>query len=89
MDREEAIEELKHVNNSLSLLMKKKNALKTFIQEETDRLKEINSNRSKAFDLKYDEDFIKEHGRERTTEEIAIIMNYSKRQVQRFLQKKD
>ena len=89
MDREKAIEELKEVNNSLSLLMKKKRALQSYIQDETDRLKEINSNRSKAYDLKYDKVFIEKYGRERTVKEIALIMNYSERQVQRFLKEKD
>ena len=87
MDREKAIEELKRVNNSLSLLMKEKKALQTYIQEENDRLKNINSNKTKALELKYDKDFIKEYGRERTVPEIALIMNYSVRQVQRFLEK--
>ena len=34
-------------------------------------------------------EFIKEHGRERTQKEVARIMNYSERQVSRFLNEKD
>lgn len=39
----------------------------------------------RARELKKDENFIKEYGRERTAKEIARIMNYSERQIQRFL----
>ena len=86
---ESAKEELREVNNCLSLYMKKKRALHTFIQEEEDRIKNLASPRSRAWELKHDEDFIKEHGRERTMKEIARLMNYSERQVQRFLNEKD
>lgn len=87
MEIVEAKEELRQVNSQLTLLMKKKRALQDFIQEENDRVKGIASPRSKAWELKKDVTFIKEYGRERTTREIALIMNYSERQVQRFLQK--
>lgn len=86
---ESAKEELREVNNCLSLYMKKKRALHTFIQEEEDRIKNLASPRSRAWELKHDEDFIKEHGRERTQKEIARLMNYSERQVNRFLNEKD
>lgn len=85
MSREEAIEELRIINNNLTLYMKKKRALQSFIDEENDRLKNINSPRSRAWELKKDEEFIKEHGRERTAKEIARLMHYSERQIQRFL----
>ena len=84
-----AKEELREVQNNLSLLMKKKRALHTFIQDETDRIKQLASPRSKAWELKHDETFIKEHGRERTQKEIARLMYYSERQVNRFLNEKD
>ena len=86
---ESAKEELREVKNCLSFYMKKKRALHTFIQDETDRIKELSSPRSKAWELKHDEDFIKEHGRERTQKEIARLMGYSERQVNRFLNEKD
>lgn len=86
---ESAKEELREVNNCLSFYMKKKRALHTFIQDETDRMKRLASPRSKAWELKYDELFIQEHGRERTIKEVARLMNYSERQVQRFLNEKD
>ena len=89
MELLEAKEELREVNSQLTFFMKKKRALQTFIQEENDRLKGIASPRSKAWELKKDEEFIKEHGRERTTKEIARLMNYSERQIQRFLQKEN
>ena len=87
MELLEAKEELREVNAQLTLFMKKKRALQTFIQEENDRLKGIASPKSKAWELKTDCEFVKLHGRERTTKEIAILMNYSERQVQRFLSK--
>lgn len=88
MNREKAIDELKKINNSLSLLMKKKRALQTYIQNEEDRLNNISSPEYRARDLRNDEKFIKEHGRKRTPREIARLMNYSERQIQRFLQEK-
>jgi len=89
MELLEAKEQLREVNSQLTFYMKKKRALQSFIQEENDRLKGIASPRSKAWELKKDEIFIKEFGRERTAREIALLMNYSERQVQRFLQEKN
>lgn len=86
---EDAKEELREINNVLSFYMKKKKAIQNYIQEENDRLKGIASPKSKAWELKHDKDFVKEHGRERTIEEVARLMCYSSRQIQRFLTKKD
>lgn len=86
---EQANIELREINNVLSCYMKKKRAVQNFIQEENDRVKGIASPMSKAWELKHDTVFIEEHGRERTIEEVARLMNYSPRQVQRFLNKKD
>lgn len=86
---DEAKEELRKINNVLSFYMKKKRAIQSFILEENDRLKDIASPETKAWELKHDTEFIKEHGRERTIEEVARLMSYSPRQVQRFLNKKD
>lgn len=85
MELLEAKEELKEVNSQLTLYMKKKKALQEFIQEENKRLKEYTDPKLRAYSLKKDEEFIKLYGRERTTKEIARIMVYSERQVQRFL----
>lgn len=89
MNREKAIEELRQVNNSLTLLMKQKRALQTYIQEENDRIEGVPSPRVKAWELKKDEVFIKEHGRERTKKEVARLMNYSYKQVCRFLDEEE
>lgn len=86
---ESAKERLKEVNNCLSLFMKEKRALQDYILKENDRVKGIYGNHTRAWELKHDETFIKEHGRERTIREIALIMNYSERQVNRFLNEKD
>ena len=67
MELLEAKEELREVNTQLTLFMRKKRALQTFIQEETDRLKGIASPKSRAWELKNDADFIREYGRERTS----------------------
>lgn len=85
----DAKNELRQVNNMLSLLMKKKKALQTFILEETERAKDIASPKSKAWELKHDRAFIEEHGRERTQQEVARLMGYSLKQVQRFLKEKE
>lgn len=88
MNREKALEELEKVNNNLTLFMKQKKALQKYIEDEDSRLKELGSPEVKAFRLKKDKQFIEEHGRERTSKEIARLMNYSERQIQRFLQNK-
>lgn len=86
---ENAKEELREINIVLSCYMKKKKAIQDFILEENERVKHIASPGAKAWELKHDTEFIKEHGRERTIEEVARLMCYSPRQVQRFLTKKD
>lgn len=88
MNREKALEELKKINNDLTLLMKKKKALQNYIEEENARIGKLTP-RQKAIMLKHDEKFIREYGRERTTREIALIMNYSERQINRFLKGED
>ena len=87
MNVEKATERLREVNNGLTLLMKERRALQEYIKEENNRLKGIPSPEQYAKELKNDPEFIKLHGRERTSQEIAIKMNYSLRQVQRFLKK--
>lgn len=82
---DKAKEELQEVNSVLSCYMKKKRALQTYILEHN----EYGNLESKAWLLKHDPTFIKEHGRERTQEEVARIMGYSARQVRRFLKEKD
>lgn len=82
--KEQAIQELTKVNNNLTLLMKKKRALQDFIKSEEDRVSSTDP-KARAWSLKNDEEFIKTHKRKRTSKEIARIMNYSERQVQRFL----
>lgn len=81
------MQELIKVNNNLTLLMKKKKALQKFIKDEEDRIEELDP-RERAYRLLYDEEFIKLHHRKRKIEEIARIMNYSDRQVRRFLELK-
>lgn len=80
MELSEAKEELKEVNSQLTLYMRKKRALQSFIEETCSMTPQ-----KRARELKKDENFIKEYGRERTAKEIARIMNYSERQIQRFL----
>lgn len=84
--KEQAMQELTKVNNNLTLLMKKKRALQDFIKKEEDRLNNTEP-RARAWALKNDEEFIKLHHRKRSNKEIARIMNYSERQVYRFLEK--
>lgn len=83
----EAEKELRVINNNLELLHTQKRALKSFIDKEVDRLKDIASPKSRAYELKKDKIFIAEHGRERTAKEIGRLMGYSERQIQRFLEK--
>lgn len=83
----EAEKELRVINNNLELLHTQKRALKSFIEKENDRLKDIASPKSRAYELQNDKTFIKEHGRKRTAKEIGRLMGYSERQIQRFLGK--
>lgn len=83
--KEQALQDLIKVNNNLTLLMKKKRALQHFIQEEEDRINGTDP-KSRAWSLQNDEEFIKEYKRKRKPKEIALIMGYSERQVQRFLE---
>lgn len=85
----EAQKKLRIINNQLELLHTEKRALKSFIEKETDRLKDISSPISKAYELKKDAKFIEEHGRQRTNEEIGRLMGYSERQIYRFLKEKN
>lgn len=87
-DLDKAKEELREINNVISCYMKKKRAVQNYILEENDRMKNISSPETKAWELKHDTNFIEEHGRERTIEEVARLMGYSIRQVQRFLKEK-
>lgn len=84
-----AQDRLRIINNQLEFLHSEKRALKSFIEKETDRLKDIASPTSKAYELKKDVKFIEEHGRERTAKEIGRLMGYSERQIQRFLEEKN
>lgn len=79
------MQELIKVNNNLTLLMKKKKALQSFIKSEEDRLEGIDP-RERAYLLLYDEEFIKLHHRKRKSREIGQIMGYSERQINRLLQ---
>lgn len=89
MNVNQATEELRKINNQITLLMGKKRALKKFLNEEELRLKQETGVKHRAWELKHDLEFIKEHGRERTIEEVARIMTYSERQIQRFLNEKN
>lgn len=86
---ETAKEELREVSNQLSFWMKKKRALQNFITDENERIMNIANPKAKVWELKHDPNFIKEHGRERTQEEIAEITCYSLRHVQRLLNEKE
>lgn len=79
------MQELIKVNNNLTLLMKKKKALQTFIRDEEDRIEGINPI-ERAYQLQYDEKFISNHNRPRRPKEIGDIMGYSEKQIRRFLQ---
>ena len=86
---ESAKEELREINNVLTLYHKKKNVIQRFIEEENNRIKGIASPKARAWELQNDPKFIADHGRQRTAKEVARLMDYSLRQVQRFLEKKE
>lgn len=79
------MQELIKVNNNLTLLMKKKKALQSFIKSEEDRIEGLDPV-ERAYQLLYDEEFIKLHHRKRKPKEIGQIMGYSERHINRILE---
>lgn len=85
MTIESAKEEIKAINNQMTLYMKKKKALQYFIEQETNRLMGIKSLKEEIIDLYNDPKFIKEHGRKRYYWEIGNIVGYSQSSIQRIM----
>lgn len=77
-------EELKEINNQMTLLMKKKKAIQEYIKQENDRLIGIKSIEDTIIELYEDPDFIKQNGRRRYYWEIGNIVGYSQSSIQRF-----
>lgn len=77
-------EELKKINNQMTLLMKKKKAIQEYLKQENDKIIGINSIEEKIMDLYEDREFIKKNGRKRYYWEIGNIVGYSSRSIQRF-----
>jgi hypothetical protein len=82
---ESAKEEIKAINNQMTLYMKKKKALQYFIEQETNRLMGVKSLKEEILDLYNDPKFIKEHGRKRYYWEIGNIVGYSQSSIQRIM----
>lgn len=85
MTIESAKEEIKAINNQMTLYMKKKKALQYFIEQETNRLIGVKSLKEEILDLYNDPKFIKEHGRKRYYWEIGNIVGYSQSSIQRIM----
>ena len=85
MTIESAKEEIKAINNQMTLYMKKKKALQYFIEQETNRLIGVKSLKEEIIDLYNDPKFIKEHGRKRYYWEIGNIVGYSQSSIQRIM----
>lgn len=79
------MQELIKVNNNLTLLMRKKKALQSFIKSEEDRIEGIDP-RERAYQLQFEEKFIERYGRPRKPKEIGQIMGYSEKQIRRYLE---
>ena len=77
-------EELKEINNQMTLLMKKKKAIQEYIKQENDRLIGIKSIEDTIIELYEDPDFIKQNGRRRYYWERGNIVGYSQSSIQRF-----
>jgi hypothetical protein len=82
---EQAKEEIKQINNQITLLMKRKKANLKFIEDETNRQMGVKSIREEILDLYNDPKFIKEHGRKRYYWEIGNIVGYSQSSIQRIM----
>lgn len=82
---EQAKKEIKAINNQMTLFMKRKKSLQTFIEDETNRLMGVKSIREEIFDLYNDPKFIKENGRKRYYWEIGNIVGYSQSSIQRIM----
>lgn len=85
MTIESAKEEIKAINNQITLYMKKKKALQCFIEQETNRLMGVKSLKEEIIDLYNDPKFIKEYGRKRYYWEIGNIVGYSQSSIQRIM----
>ena len=75
-------EELKRINNQLSLLMAKKRAIQHFLKKETsDEEAEL---KEKIIALRDDKDFIEKNGRSRYYWEIGNEVGYSETTIKRI-----
>lgn len=77
----------KKIDETLEYITRRKRNLEHFIEEELKILGEYNTLEKKIYDLRYDEVYIKENGKERTFYEIGNIVGYSKGQCYKILQK--
>lgn len=77
----------KKIDETLEYITRRKRNLEHFIEEELKILGEYNTLEKKIYDLRYDEEYIKENGKERTFYEIGNIVGYSKGQCYKILQK--
>lgn len=77
-------EELIEINNQLRLLRKKKKAIQQYIEDENNKNIGLKGIKDRAYDLREDPVFIKEHGRRRYYWEIGNILGYCEKSISRI-----
>lgn len=77
----------KQIDATLDYIYKKKRNLMNYIEEELKIIGEYSQLEKKIYELRYDQDYIKENGKKRPFRQIGRIVGYSDMQCIRILQK--
>lgn len=82
-------ERLIHIKNEIRLLVKEKKAIEHYIEAENNRLVGLRGIEDRAYELREDPEFIKEHGRKRYYWEIGNILGYCEKSISRIFNEFD
>lgn len=77
----------KKIDETLDYIYKRKRNVMNYIEEELKIIGEYSNLERKIYDLRYDNNYIKEHGKKRPFTQISNITGYSSSQCCRILQK--
>lgn len=77
----------KKIDETLDYIYKRKRNIMNYIEEELKIIGEYSNLERRIYDLRYDDNYIKEHGKKRPFTQISNITGYSSSQCCRILQK--
>lgn len=77
----------KKIDETLDYIYKRKRNIMNYIEQELKILGEYNNLEKKIYNLRYDEEYIKENGKPRSFIKIGNLVGYSSSQCNRILQK--